>query len=113
MEQGNLNNITQGVYNAVANATSAEDQSQANLNLIEESYRRLSVNCNSSSSKVHYLFNCMPVRIVCICMQCSLNGEQVSNLIDGLESLQKWRPEIRATQSAEYATAAESVESAN
>ena len=102
MEQGNLDNITQGVYNAVANATNAEDQSQANLNLIEESYRRLSVNCNASSSKVHYLFNCICLHVRIVYLQCSLDPEQVSNLIDGLESLQNWRPEIRATQSAEY-----------
>jgi len=48
----NLTPITEGIYSAIVQATDDRDQSESNLIKIEESFRRLSVNCSGLISEV-------------------------------------------------------------
>lgn len=48
----NLTPITQGIFDAVVQATDAQDQSVSNLNEIAGNYRRISVNCSAGKPDV-------------------------------------------------------------
>lgn len=50
LDQNNLTPITQGVYNAIAEATDSQDQSSSNLNEIARNFRRINLNCTSNNN---------------------------------------------------------------